>query len=101
MLWHAHQGAGVEALVRAAARWNTGIDHPLELVGMPFQRLRRQAEAPDPRGNGPDLFIYPQDRIGDWADAGVLEPIEFWLDDTRADRFSPAAFESMAYRGSL
>jgi maltose-binding protein MalE len=102
VLWHAHQGAEREALVRAATRWNTEHpEHPLELVGMPFNGFADKLSSAIPRGNGPDLFIYPQDRIGDWADAGVLEPIEFWLDDARADRFSPAAFESMAYRGSL
>ncbi|MDX2094296.1 MAG: extracellular solute-binding protein [Kofleriaceae bacterium] len=102
VLWHAHQGAEREALVRAAARWNAEHpEHPLELVGMPFNGFADKLSSAIPRGNGPDLFIYPQDRIGDWADAGVLEPIEFWLDDARADRFSSAAFESMAYRGSL
>jgi len=54
-----------------------------------------------PRGNGPDLFIYAQDRIGDWADAGVIEPIEFWVDDSHAERFGDRALELMAYRGSL
>jgi maltose-binding protein MalE len=102
VLWHAHQGAERDALVRAAARWNAAHpDHPLELVGMPFNGFADKLSSAIPRGNGPDLFIYPQDRIGDWADAGVLEPIEFWIDDARADRFAPASVEAMAYRGSL
>jgi len=54
-----------------------------------------------PNGNGPDLFIYAHDRIGAMVDAGVMEPIEFWVDDARADRFSDDAISAMAYRGSL
>ena len=26
-----------------------------------------------PRGNGPDLFIFAHDRLGDWATSGLLE----------------------------
>ena len=102
VLWHAHQGAEREVLVRAAARWNAEHpDRPLELVGMPFNGFADKLSSAIPRGNGPDLFIYPQDRIGDWADAGALEPIEFWIDDARADRFDRTAVEAMAYHGSL
>src|SRR4029077_11815722 len=50
---------------------------------------------------GPDLFIYPQDRIGDWADSGVIEPLEVWVDEGRASRFTDEAVATMAYKGSL
>lgn len=102
VLWHAYNGAERDALETTAARWNTDHpDRPLELVAVPFGAFGDKLTSAIPNGNGPDLFIYPEDRIGDWADAGVIEPIEFWLDDARADRFSRESLEAMAYRGSL
>lgn len=102
VLWHAYNGTEAAALGASAARWNA--EHPdqqLELVAVPYKGFGDKLTSAIPNGNGPDLFIYPQDRIGDWADAGVIEPIEFWVDDARASRFSNEAVESMAYKGSL
>jgi len=102
VLWHAYNGAERDALVASAARWNAEHpDRPLELVAVPYGAFADKLTSAIPGGNGPDLFIYPQDRIGDWADSGVIEPLEYWVDDARADRFSDEAVAAMAYRGSL
>jgi maltose-binding protein MalE len=102
VLWHAYNDAERAALEATAARWNAEHrDQPLELVAVPYGAFADKITSAIPGGNGPDLFIYPQDRIGGWADSGVIEPIEFWVDDARADRFTPESVESMAYKGSL
>ena len=102
VLWHAYQGTERDALMLSAATWNAEHpDQPLELVGVPYKAFADKLTSAIPGGNGPDLFIYPQDRIGDWADAGVIEPLEFWVDDARADRFSSEAVAAMGYKGSL
>lgn len=102
VLWHAYNGTEREALAATAAKWNA--EHPdrtVDLVAVPFGAFADKLTSAIPGGNGPDLFIYPQDRIGDWADSGVIEPIEFWVDDEKAARFTTESLESMAYRGSL
>lgn len=102
VLWHAYNGAEKDALAASAARWNAEHpDRPLELVAVPYGAFADKLTSAIPGGNGPDLFIYPQDRIGDWADSGVIEPLEFWVDDARADRFGGEALAAMAYKGSL
>lgn len=102
VLWHAYNGAERDALEASAARWNAAHpEHPLELVAVPHQAFADKLTSAIPNGNGPDLFIYAQDRIGGWVDAGVVEPLEFWLDDTRMDRFSDEAIRAMDYKGSL
>ncbi len=102
VLWHAYNGAERTALEHTAAQWNADHpDQPLELVAVPYGAFADKLTSAIPGGNGPDLFIYPQDRIGDWADGGVIEPIEFWLDDARIGRFSNEAVAAMAYKGSL
>jgi maltose-binding protein MalE len=102
VLWHAYQGEEREALAAAAARWNdVHPDTPIQLVGVPYSAFGDKLTSAIPGGNGPDLFIYPQDRIGDWADANIIEPIEFWVDDAHAARFSDASLAALAYHGSL
>jgi arabinogalactan oligomer/maltooligosaccharide transport system substrate-binding protein len=102
VLWHAYNGDERIALEATAAAWNTAHpDQQLTLVAVPYDAFADKLSSAIPRGNGPDLFIYPQDRIGDWADAGVIEPLEFWVDDARADRFTEQSLGAMAYKGSL
>lgn len=102
VLWHAYNGDERVALEATAAAWNAAHpDQPLTLVAVPYDAFADKVSSAIPHGNGPDLFIYPQDRIGDWADAGVIEPLEFWVDDARADRFTEQSLGAMAYKGSL
>ncbi len=102
VLWHSYTGAERSALEETAARWTkTHPDKPLTLVFVPNETLADKLSSAIPRGNGPDLFIFAHDRIGNWVDAGVLEPIEFWVDDARADRFTDQAIAAMAYKDSL
>ncbi|RME56721.1 MAG: extracellular solute-binding protein, partial [Deltaproteobacteria bacterium] len=49
----------------------------------------------------PDLFIFAQDRIGDWATAGVIEPIDFWVEDELRNRFFPATVEALTFENAL
>ncbi len=102
VLWHAYSDQERTALEANAAAWNSAHpDTPLTLVFVPHDAFADKLSSAIPRGNGPDLFIYPQDRIGDWADAGVIEPLEFWVDDARADRFGDDALGAMTYHDSL
>lgn len=102
VLWHAYNGAERDALAQAAARWNDAHpERPLQLVGVPFNAFADKLTSAIPNGNGPDLFIYPQDRVGGWIDSGVIEPIEFWVGDALASRFTDETVAAMAYKGSL
>lgn len=102
VLWHAYTGMERTALEETAARWNeTHPDKPLTLVAVPHDSFADKLTNAIPRGNGPDLFIFADDRIPAWAEGGVIEPIEFWVDDARADRFSKRAMNAVAYKDSL
>ena len=102
ILWHAYTGLERAALEETAARWNADHpDRPLTVVAVPHDSFADKLTNAIPRGNGPDLFIFADDRIGSWAQAGIIEPVEFWVDDARADRFSTRAMSAMAYKGSL
>jgi maltose-binding protein MalE len=101
-LWHAYSGAEEQALEGLAAEWNGAhADVAIRLVSVPYDAFPDKITAAIPNGNGPDLFVFAHDRIGDWAEAQIAEPIEFFVDEAMADRFDTAAISAMAYRGSL
>ena len=102
-LWHAYDRDEKAALEALTADWNRAhADRQVELVAMPYDGFADKLGSAIPNGNGPDLFIYPsQDRIGDWTAAGVLEPIEFWIDDATAARYQPEALAALAYHDAL
>jgi len=105
VLWHSYRGAERDALQAAAERWNArarGAGEPqLRLVAVPYEAMVDKISAAVPNGNGPDLFIFAHDRIGTWAEAGVIEPISYWVDDATADRYLPVALAALAYRDRL
>ena len=44
------------------------VEHPDQAT----DRFQQAASA----GGGPDIFIWPHDRLGEWVDAGLLQPID-------------------------
>jgi len=71
VLWHAYNDRERAALEHVAAEWNEAHpDTPLTLVQVPYDAFADKITSAVPNGNGPDLFVYSQDRIADWAAAG-------------------------------
>jgi maltose-binding protein MalE len=102
VLWHAYNGPERATLEHVAAEWNEAHpETPLTLVQVPYDAFADKITSAVPNGNGPDLFVYSHDRIGDWAAAGVIEPIEYWVDDATAGRYQRDALAAMAYRDDL
>ncbi len=50
-------------------------------------------------GKGPDIVIWAHDKVGEWADAGLISPIEVH-DDIRAKYF-PQAWEAVTHNGQI
>lgn len=99
-IWHSYRGAehkALEALVRAfnvreqqRATAFRGY-HParVRLLQISFDNLPNKITNAVPRGHGPDLFVFAHDRLGDWVSKKLVEPIGFWVDGRKADRFLP------------
>lgn len=50
-------------------------------------------------GTGPDIFFWPHDRLGEWADAGLLRPIE--VDSDFRAKFFDMGWEAFTHGGRL
>jgi maltose/maltodextrin transport system substrate-binding protein len=74
---------------------NTGIpvvvEHPEGATDKFFQAAKS--------GKGPDLMIWAHDRLGEWADSGLLLPID--PDPAFVPRIFPKAWEAFTHRGRV
>jgi arabinogalactan oligomer/maltooligosaccharide transport system substrate-binding protein len=104
VLWHAYRAEEKAALEKVVGQFNTanaakGIK--VTTLAVPYDAYADKISATVPRGKGPDLFIFAQDRLGGWIEAGnTVEPVDFYLDDATKKRFIPTTMEAMVYRGT-
>lgn len=104
VVWHAYRAeekAALEKVVAAFNKENAAKGIQVETLAVPYDAFADKISAAVPRGKGPDIFIYAQDRLGGWIEAGnTVEPIDFFLDDATRARFLPTTLEAMTYRGT-
>jgi arabinogalactan oligomer/maltooligosaccharide transport system substrate-binding protein len=103
VLWHAYRAEEKAALEKLVAQYNAQTKGPkVTTLAVPYDAFADKISAAVPRGKGPDIFIYAQDRLGGWIEAGnTVEPVDFYLDDALKKRFIPTTLEAMTYRGSV
>ena len=104
VVWHSYRGAEKSAFEKVVAAFNARADAKIKVdaLAVPFDAFADKISAAVPRGKGPDIFIYAQDRMGGWVEAGnTVEPIDFFVDDALKGRFIPTTIEALTYRGNL
>jgi len=105
VVWHSYRGEEKTALEKVVAAYNAakaakGVK--VTTLAVPFDAFADKITAAVPRGKGPDIFIYAQDRLGGWVEArNTIEPIDFYLDKDTTGRFLPRTMEAMTYRGTV
>ncbi|MFO7561913.1 MAG: extracellular solute-binding protein [Enhygromyxa sp.] len=70
-LWHAYRGAEQQALEQIVA----GFDGRVELLAVPYDAFASKLESSIPLGEGPDLYIDAHERLGDYAQRGIVAPL--------------------------
>jgi arabinogalactan oligomer/maltooligosaccharide transport system substrate-binding protein len=104
VVWHSYRGAEKSAFEKVVAAYNARPEAKIKIdpLAVPFDAFADKISAAVPRGKGPDIFIYAQDRMGGWVEAGnTVEPIDFYVDDALKGRFIPTTVEALTYRGNL
>lgn len=105
VVWHAYRAEEKEAIEKVVAAYNATVASKgikVTTLAVPYDAFADKITAAVPRGKGPDIFIYAQDRLGGWIEAGkTVEPIDFFLDKATKDRFIPTTMEAMTYRGTV
>lgn len=100
VVWHAYRGGEKTAFEKVVANFNASQKKvKVSPLAVPYDAFADKITAAVPRGKGPDVFIYAQDRLGGWVAAGnTIEPIDFYLDKNISGRFLPSTMQAMTYR---
>ena len=104
-IWHAYRGQEKAAFEKVVANYNAlaakqGVK--VTTLAVPYDAYADKITAAVPRGKGPDVFIFAQDRLGGWVEGGnTVEPISFFLDDATRAQFLPTMLDAMTYRDTV
>jgi arabinogalactan oligomer/maltooligosaccharide transport system substrate-binding protein len=100
VVWHAYRGGEKAAFEKVVNQYNASQNKiKVSALAVPYDAFADKITAAVPRGKGPDVFIYAQDRLGGWITAGnTIEPIDFYLDKNLTGRFIPSTLQAMTYR---
>ncbi len=86
-----------DALQRIGDRFEADLGVPVKVEHpeSPTDKFAAAARA----GKGPDIFIWAHDRVGEWADSGLLMPVE--VDEAVRTNFVAKAWEGFTHRGRV
>jgi arabinogalactan oligomer/maltooligosaccharide transport system substrate-binding protein len=105
VIWHGYRGEEKTAFEKVVALFNEkmaakGIK--ATTLAVPYDAFADKITASVPRGKGPDIFIFAQDRLGGWIEAGnTIDPLDFYLEKGIEARFLPITMEAMTYKGQI
>lgn len=99
ILWHMWGGSYLDEYQKIIDEFNmTQSSIRVKLVYV--EDISTELSETVPFLEGPDIVAYPNDRIGEWAAAGYLYPLDTLIDPTYlTDNFEPAAALAMLWNG--
>ncbi len=102
-VWHAYRGDEKMAFEKVVAQFNAKQkDVVVKTLAVPYDAYADKISASVPRGKGPDVFIFAQDRLGGWVEAGqTIEPIDFYVDEKVTSQLVPGMMAAMTYRDTI
>ena len=102
ILWHAYRAEEKKAINQVVDKFNA--EHPNIKVkprGIPYDAYPDKITNAIPRGRGPDVFIFAHDRIGDWAETELIEPLNFWVTPESLDIYLENTVDALIYKNLL
>ena len=101
-LWHSYRGQEQAALETLVRQWNESHpETPVRALALPHEAYANKLTSAIPRGQGPDLFIFAHERIGDWAGSHLIRPLDSDLKQDELARFFPVTVEALRYGEAL
>jgi arabinogalactan oligomer/maltooligosaccharide transport system substrate-binding protein len=103
VVWHAYRGGEKAAFEKVVGMYNAKQKAvAVKTLAVPYDAYADKITASVPRGKGPDVFIFAQDRLGGWVEAGqTIEPIDFFLDEKVISQLVPGMMTAMTYRDTV
>jgi arabinogalactan oligomer / maltooligosaccharide transport system substrate-binding protein len=104
VVWHGYRGGEKAAFEKVVDNFNKANTGKIKVttLAVPYDAFADKITAAVPRGKGPDVFIFAQDRLGGWIAAGnTVEPLDFFLDPATKGRYLKATLDAMTYQGTI
>src|SRR3954463_1846623 len=104
VVWHGYRGGEKAAFEKVIDDFNKANAGKIKVttLAVPYDAFADKITAAVPRGKGPDVFIFAQDRLGGWGGAGnTVEPLDFFLDPAIKGRYLKATLDAMTYQGTI
>ncbi len=102
VLWHSYRAGEEAALDKVVKRYNASQSRVRVVAqSVPYDPFVDKITITVPRGQGPDLFIFAHNMIGNWVDKGVLEPLSGKVDGSVLKQFMPESVKATVYRKNL
>ena len=98
VIWHDKEDAVIAALEDYLSRTVPDLKIEFEKKSSLTDSLKLVGNDP---GAAPDLFIFAHDKIGVFAEMGILAPIEPLLVDGALEPYLPMTLEAAAYKDTL
>lgn len=97
-VWHDKEDAIIEVL-------DKHLKSEIPEIDVNFVRKDGLTEALKLVGNdpkaAPDMYIFAHDKIGVYAEMGILEPIKTFIEPSNFDKYLPLTIESASYKGEV
>ena len=98
VVWHDKEAAVIEAL-------QAYLDKALPDITVRFEKKTSLTDSLKLVGNdpssAPDLFVFAHDKIGVFAEMGILTPVTELISQSELSGYLPMTLEAATYNGSL
>ena len=100
VLWHPYRGGEEAALKKVLARFEAERGVKVTALAVPYEAYLSKLEAAIPRGNGPDVFIGPHNRLGEYLLHRLVAPVGDAFPDADAAIYEPATVAAVTHEGA-
>ena len=102
-LWHAYQTGSAEESTLATLIANAQAEYPdltINVLQIPFSEIFNKYQTEVAAGGGPDMFVAPNDDLGNWARGELVLALDDKLQG-KLDKVSVTGVEGMKVDGKL
>lgn len=100
VVWHPYRGGEEAALKKVAAKLGDDRHIKVTLLAVPYEAYLSKLEAAIPRGNGPDVFIGPHNRLGEYLLHRLVAPAGDAFPDQDVALYEPATVTAVTHENT-
>ncbi len=100
VLWHPYRSGEEAALKKVVARFEVQHGVKVTALAVPYEAYLSKLEAAIPRGNGPDVFIGPHNRLGEYLLHRLVAPVGDAFPDADASIYEPVTVTAVTHDGA-